>query len=320
MGPGGLPSFMQQPPGSTTPASPAANADTSGTSLMSFGPGQPAANLAADTAFGNLQAAPNIDTLTKLVNDINSTAQQKLNASRLGPAGQAVQDTLLGNAAAGAQGQLTPSELRILQMSAAERGAGGGFGVDSPNISSDFMDRYLRTSYERQQDALKNYSTLLADNPSAPLYGAQNNLVTPGVYANTAAQQADLQYKYAALQAAINAGNQNRAMNRGAAPTTTTAPPAPSAFPTFTPAPGPSYVPDYSNAPGVNYDPYYDLPGYEVPAPGTPSSSFSSLFPSGAEPQQGVTDWQYWDSGSYQPQDPIDTIYSDLGFGDYYGG
>lgn len=175
--------------------------------------GQAPQTLAKDTAAGNLAAAPDMETLANLINQINEQNQQNLNKGRLGPQGENIQNTLLGNVAAGAAGQLTPSELRVLGLSAAERGANQGFGVDSSNISADFTNRYLRTVYDRQQDALKNYSTLLADNPSAPLYGMEKNLVSPDLYASTADAQAKLQYAY--WKALLDA--QENAMNRAAA-------------------------------------------------------------------------------------------------------
>lgn len=218
--------------------------------------GQAPQTLAKDTAAGNLAAAPDMETLANLINQINEQNQQNLNKGRLGPQGEAIQNTILGNVAAGAAGQLTPSELRVLGLSAAERGANQGFGVDSSNISADFTNRYLKTVYDRQQDALKNYSVLLADNPSAPLYGMEKNLVSPDLYASTADAQAKLQYAY--WKALLDA--QENAMNRAAAarPTggTTKAPIATTT--SYAPmTPGPTYTPPRppNQSGGDNYVP-----------------------------------------------------------------
>jgi hypothetical protein len=154
-----------------------------------YGPTNTAQTLATGTAKSNLAAAPDIARISSLINALNSAQQQALNKSRLGAPGQAIQDQILANTAAGARGELTPSELRTLQASTAESSGGRGFGVDSPSGYADFTNRYLRTQYERQQDALDNLTKLYADNPAAPLYNAGENVVAPQTYA--AAQSAE---------------------------------------------------------------------------------------------------------------------------------
>lgn len=146
-------------------------------------------NLASRTAESNLASMPYNQSVADLVNAANRSAQTAANAARLGPAGQAVQTQLLGNAGAEAAGQVSPSTISMLQQGAAERGVAGGFGPNSPNMNASYLRALGLTSEGLQQQALGNYATLTNLNPGAPIYSAGTNLVTPGQYASVANSQ-----------------------------------------------------------------------------------------------------------------------------------
>lgn len=173
--------------------------------------------LATDTAASNLNAAGDITSLTNLINNLNAQNQQMLNASRLGPGGQTVQNQLLTNAGAQAAGQLPADVVNNALALGAQSGAGRGFGVDDPATNAAVKRALGLDTVALNQMGQQNYLGLLAANPSAPLWGGQNNLVTPGLYATTADAQARLQLQnqqfqeemaleYAKLAAAQRAG------------------------------------------------------------------------------------------------------------------
>ena len=149
-------------------------------------PNNPAYSLASNTAQSNLAAMPYSQSVADMVNAANQSAQQSANAGRLGPGGQAVQNQLLANAGSQAAGQISPGTVSTIEQAMAERGGGGGFAPDSPNTNAALMRMLGQTSEQQQAAGLAGYSTLLGDNPSAPIYSAGSNLVTPGQYANTA--------------------------------------------------------------------------------------------------------------------------------------
>lgn len=149
-------------------------------------PSNPAYSLASNTAESNLAAMPYSQSVADMVNAANQSAQQTANAGRLGPGGQSVQDQLLANAGTQAAGQISSGTISAIETAMAERGGGGGFDPSSPNTNAALMRMLGQTSEQQQAAGLAGYSTLLGDNPSAPIYSAGSNLVTPGQYANTA--------------------------------------------------------------------------------------------------------------------------------------
>lgn len=149
--------------------------------------------LGSNVAQSNLMASPYNVKLADLVNATNRAAQSAANASRLGPQGAAIQNQILGNVAAGAAGKLAPGTINTMEDVAAQRGVAGGFGVDSPNINAALLRSLGLTAEEQQAKAASQYSQLLAENPSAPIYGMQNLLVSPGEYASVASAQAAAQ-------------------------------------------------------------------------------------------------------------------------------
>lgn len=156
----------------------------------SYTAAEPAANLATDTARSNLNASGYDVELTDLINATNRASQQAANASRLGTSGTAIQDQLVANTAANAQGYLDPSTLANIETNAAQQWGSRGFGVDTAAMSAAAERAMGLTSQGLEQQALTNYGTLLADNPSAPIYSMQDLLVSPTTYSNTAANYA----------------------------------------------------------------------------------------------------------------------------------
>lgn len=255
-----------------------------------FGGGGAATSLASSAAKSNLAAAPDITKITELINALNEAEQQKLNQARLGPAGQAIQDQLLTNAADYAAGRIPESEINQLAQMMSERQGGAGFGVDSPNTSAALARAFNIRQGDLQAQGEKQYLDILAANPSAPLYAAQGNLVTPDLYASTASAQAQRQLEQqrlaqASYEAALN--RQQEELNRQNAlriaqinAQARYLHEASSGTPTPTTRTGTTFQPaysggtDYSNYPGLNYDPYAsttfdpgsiysDFPGYE---------------------------------------------------------
>jgi hypothetical protein len=146
-------------------------------------------NLPSDTARSNLAASPFNVELSDLVNATNRAAQSAANASRLGPAGQAVQSQILGNIGAGARGELSPGAVSMMAQGAAERGIRGGFGSDSPNINASYLRALGLTSEDLQAKAAQQYGALLGENPSAPIYSPSTGFISPSQYASVASAQ-----------------------------------------------------------------------------------------------------------------------------------
>src|SRR5512147_1783427 len=130
---GGLSPFAaMHAAGGAAPGAPAATATGTTGGVL-------AGTLASDLAKSNLDASGYNTELTNIINELNRSAQQAANAARLGPAGQSIQNQLLSNTAANARGEVAPDVLQQLAMYGAQRGAAGGFGVDSSNTNAAVM-------------------------------------------------------------------------------------------------------------------------------------------------------------------------------------
>lgn len=153
---------------------------------------QYAMNLPSQVGQANLQALNYDQQLAATANATNQLAQIAANQARLGPQGQQLQNQIMQNAMAGAQGEITPSELRTFQDISAQQWGGRGFGVDNPAAYSDVMNRYLRTQYQREQDAANTLQQLYAENPSAPITRLEDFYLTPGQFSSSALAAANL--------------------------------------------------------------------------------------------------------------------------------
>ena len=158
-----------------------------------FSTGQDASKIATGAAQSNLAAAPDLAKLSALINALNQAAQQQANAGRLGPQGQQIQSNLLGNLERQSAGLLDPQTEAMLQQNVAQMGAAGGFGVDSAHLAAAYRRALGQTIESTEAAAQKQYSDLLADNPSAPIFDIGSQLTTPSVYGTAASAQANRQ-------------------------------------------------------------------------------------------------------------------------------
>lgn len=168
-------------------------------------------NLGMNTGRSNLAASPYNVQIADLVNATNRAAQQAANVSRI-PQAAELERLSSENIASGLRGEVDPATQQMLATSMAESFGGRGFGVDTPALSAAYYRALGMDIASREAEAQKELTAAYARNPSAPIYGMENLLVTPGVYSQTAHQQAalaeqarqadaDLAFKYAALGA-----------------------------------------------------------------------------------------------------------------------
>ena len=154
-------------------------------SLSTYAPGT-GGGLAGDAARQNIAAAPDIARLSQLINQINHAANQ----GRV-TGGAELERLSSENIANNLMGNLPQSFVQSLQTGVAQRGATGGFGVDSPNMNAAALRgmglQSMQLQAQGQQDLNSAYQR------AAPLFQAENAMVTPGLLEtqqNNAAQRA----------------------------------------------------------------------------------------------------------------------------------
>ena len=150
-----------------------------------------APSLTGLTASSNLAAAPQISDIENLVNSLNEAQQQTLNTSSL-PGGAALQQSAVNDTSAELAGNLSPGTVSTIEDQMAQQYGNQGFAPDSAAISAAAERAMGLTAEQQVQAGQQNLQTNLAEYPSAPLYGAQNFLTTPGQYSSTALSQAGL--------------------------------------------------------------------------------------------------------------------------------
>lgn len=187
---------------------------STGGSLTSVDPTQ----IAQQTAAGNLAAAADNTRLAELINSVNQAAQQSANASRLGPQGQVIQNALIENTQRGAAGMIDPSTEQMLRGRINQLYGSRGMGVDSPALSAAYLRATGQTVEGLEQQALQNYSQLLAANPAAPIFNMGELLTPSSTYASAANAEANRQQQaqqfaqnYALQMAELQAQNQRAA-------------------------------------------------------------------------------------------------------------
>ncbi len=136
------------------------------TSSLGTGLGTP-----TDSARINLASAPDISTLSDLINSINRTANQ----SRV-PGGAALEQQSSQNIASELAGNLPQSEIDRLRQQASERGL--GFGPDSPATQSSVQRQLGVDQLALQRQGQSDLGA--AYNRAAPLFDAASQLTTPG--------------------------------------------------------------------------------------------------------------------------------------------
>ena len=140
-------------------------------------------NLAGNAADQNLAAAPSLEALSQMVNQINRQANQ----SRI-PGGAALEEQSSQNIANELAGNLPDSFIQNLRTGMAQRGAAGGMGVDSPNMNAAALRGMGLESMDVQARGQANLGA--AYNRAAPLWDVSQGMVTPGLYESYTQHQA----------------------------------------------------------------------------------------------------------------------------------
>lgn len=237
--------------------------------------GSPTTGSATGTGGYSPGAAPNLDSLTTMINNLNLTAQKASNEGRI-PNDPALEAKSSANIGSELAGQVPSDVINLLQQQAAERGiATGSPGSDNSNAA------YLRalglTSLGQEQTGQADLTRALARNPGARVFDPTSQLLTPaqagGLNLESARNTLDW---FRALQGGGSGGARG---GGGGMPTTQdTATGVPSWFPTVggTPspvAPASTVGPDLSTLAGSAVDntfnpniPITDLPDVTAPA------------------------------------------------------
>lgn len=170
----------------------------------------------------NLSAAPDLTSLTELINTLNRNAQTQANQARI-PNDPALEQQSSANIGSELSGQLPSDVLRNIQQAAAERGVGIG-SPGSDNANTAMLRALGLDTLALQQQGQANLSSAVARNPAAPIFDPSKMLLTP-------AQKGELDYQnallalqwYKALHPETGGGGGG---NRGGMPTDPTDPAA----------------------------------------------------------------------------------------------
>lgn len=130
--------------------------------------------LGGQAAAQNLAAGPQLDQLSQMINAIN----QANNQARV-PGGAALERQSSANIQNELAGLLSPDYLQNLQSTIAQRGATGGFGVDSANTNAAALRAMGLQSQQLQQQGQTDLTA--AYNRAAPLWDVSQGMVTPGL-------------------------------------------------------------------------------------------------------------------------------------------
>jgi hypothetical protein len=155
-------------------------------------------NLADQSAQQNISAAGDIGSLTTLLQNINNTN----NTNRV-YGGAALGQQSSQNISNELAGVLTNPQVASDQMTGAERGASGGFGVDSANTNAAVMRAMNLQSEQLQAQGQQDLTS--AYNRAAPLVDASQFAMTPALLEQQ--QQAQAQNT---LQAQAQAAQQSQ--------------------------------------------------------------------------------------------------------------
>lgn len=258
-------------------------APTLGTGLYNytdpFRSGGAAAAVPTEAARASARAMPYNVSLVESINAVNRAAQEAASAARLGPTGQEIKETALGNISRSAAGLLDPQTEAMLQSGIAQYGAASGMGVDSANLAAAYRRALGRTIEEQQAGAESRYLAMLAGEPVAPVFTDWSSMMySPSAYAATAESEAkrmqdesqfqrDLAYRYAALGAG-GAGRGGGYLPSGSMETTA---------PTQMAAPMLSAEPETYQAPFTTED-WWQSIGWTPPTSEAPTETGNSIF------------------------------------------
>lgn len=150
----------------------------------------------AGASEANIANAPNIDKISEIVNRINQQRQQEANLARTGGSA-ALDQQILSNIDRMAQGLPTEATVSEAQAAAAQQWGGRGFATDTPAWGSAVRRALGLQSEQLQEQAASDYERYLAAHPSAPVWGAEQALTTPSLYASQQESAADRALKAA---------------------------------------------------------------------------------------------------------------------------
>jgi hypothetical protein len=134
-------------------------------------------NVTGQAIANNLSAAPDLTSLTNLINQLNIQGQQQANAARI-PNGAALETKSSSNIG-DLLGGIIPEDVKTrLAQAAAERGVAMG-SPGSDNVNSSLLRSLGLTSLDLQQLGQQNLTAADARNPVAKLFDPTTQLITP---------------------------------------------------------------------------------------------------------------------------------------------
>lgn len=139
--------------------------------------GTPDASLTGQALNQNLATAPNLDTLSQLINQINLNAQQQANQGRI-PGEAGLEQTSSGNIGQALQGQLPQDVVSLISQQAAERGLASG-SPGSPNADASLLRSLGLTSLGLMGQGQNWLNAATGRNPVAPIFNPATQLITP---------------------------------------------------------------------------------------------------------------------------------------------
>ena len=147
-----------------------------------------------------------IAELTRMVNEINQSAQQSANAGRI-PGGAGLEQQSSANIGSALRGEVDPSTRYLLGQAAAERGVGNGNPMGANNDAS-YLQALGLTSFDRMNTGQGWLSAATARNPAAPIYDAGNQVTTAAqqLQAQLTREQMANAYRIAQLSARNSKG------------------------------------------------------------------------------------------------------------------
>ena len=137
----------------------------------------PADNLQSQTTSSNVGNAPNLESLTQLVDQLNQNSQTAANAARI-PNNPALEAQSSANIGSELAGQLPQDVITQMQQQAAERGVATG-SPGSDNSNGAYLRALGLNSLALQQQGQQNLSAADARNPAAPIFDPTSQLLTP---------------------------------------------------------------------------------------------------------------------------------------------
>ncbi len=154
----------------------------------------------------NIAALPQIEQLTKMVNEINQRAQQTANAGRI-PGGAGLEETSSANIQRALAGELDPSVINQLGQQAAERGAMTGSPL-GPGSNAAYLKALGLNSLDLMNTGQDWLSQATARNPAAPIVNAGGMTLTPE-------QQAQIDLQQQSLAEQVRSNRARESLSRG---------------------------------------------------------------------------------------------------------